>query len=154
MYTLGLASRMSLAMVRRIIGGLTAASMLVSVCAPALAVQDGAAGSRIELDLSRRQIRVLRSNGQVLGPWPVAIGDPSTPTPTGEFAILTKTVNPVYVSHSSGQRGRSWLAHRVRSEIVTWPFIAMDAVNSESMGLPGLIGFRFVLPSALVVSGC
>ena len=95
---------MSLAMVGRIVGGLTAAWMLVSVCAPALGVQDGAAGSRIELDLSRRQIRVLRSNGQVLGPWPVAIGDPSTPTPTGEFAILTKTVNPVYVSHSSGQR--------------------------------------------------
>jgi len=59
--------------------------------------------SRIVLDLTRRQIRVLRS-GQTLGPWPVAIGDPSTPTPTGEFAILTKTINPVYVSNQSGQR--------------------------------------------------
>jgi lipoprotein-anchoring transpeptidase ErfK/SrfK len=59
--------------------------------------------SRIVLDLSRRQIRVLRQ-GQMLGPWPVAIGDPSTPTPLGEFQILTKTANPVYVSHTSGQR--------------------------------------------------
>ena len=36
--------------------------------------------------------------------WPVAIGDPKTPTPVGEFAILNKKVNPVYVSTKSGQR--------------------------------------------------
>ena len=59
--------------------------------------------SRIVLDLRKRQISVLR-DGRRLGPWPVAIGDPKTPTPVGEFAILTKKVNPVYVSHKSGQR--------------------------------------------------
>ena len=63
----------------------------------------GPSSSRIVLDLGRRQIRVLRE-GQTLGPWPVAIGDPSTPTPTGDFEILTKKDNPVYVNHKSGQR--------------------------------------------------
>ena len=58
----------------------------------------GPSSLRIVLDLVLRQIRVLRE-GQILGPWPVAIGDPSTPTPIGEFEILTKKVNPIYVSN-------------------------------------------------------
>ena len=63
----------------------------------------GPSSLRIVLDLVLRQIRVLRE-GQILGPWPVAIGDPSTPTPIGEFEILTKKVNSIYVSNKSGQR--------------------------------------------------
>ncbi|MAI95197.1 MAG: L,D-transpeptidase [Synechococcus sp. MED650] len=59
--------------------------------------------SRIVLDLSKRQIKVLKGHQQ-LGPWPVAIGDPKTPTPKGEFSILAKKVNPVYVTTKSGQR--------------------------------------------------
>ena len=54
--------------------------------------------ARIVLDLKHRQIIVVRS-GRQLGPWPVAIGDPQTPTPRGDFSILTKKVNPVYVTH-------------------------------------------------------
>ena len=38
------------------------------------------------------------------GSWPVAIGDPKTPTPHGGFAIIRKEVNPIYVSNKSGQR--------------------------------------------------
>ena len=38
------------------------------------------------------------------GSWPVAIGDPKTPTPQGEFSILTKKIDPIYVSKKSGQR--------------------------------------------------
>ena len=41
---------------------------------------------------------------QQLGARPVAIGDTKTPTPKGEFAILNKKVNPIYVTHKSGQR--------------------------------------------------
>ena len=73
--------------------------------APAIAEEvanRGPSSLRIVLDLVLRQIRVLRE-GQILGPWPVAIGDPSTPTPIGEFEILTKKVNPIYVSNKSGQ---------------------------------------------------
>ena len=42
--------------------------------------------------------------GRMRGSWPVAIGDPKTPTPHGGFAILRKEVNPIYVSNKSGQR--------------------------------------------------
>ena len=43
-------------------------------------------------------------DGRMRGSWPVAIGDPKTPTPHGGFAILRKEVNPIYVSNKSGQR--------------------------------------------------
>ena len=59
--------------------------------------------TRIVLDLGRRQISVIRA-GQRLGPWPVAIGDPQTPTPKGTFSIVSKQVNPVYLSIKGGQR--------------------------------------------------
>ena len=59
--------------------------------------------SRIVLDLRRRQISVIRA-GQRLGPWPVAIGDPQTPTPKGTLSIVSKQVNPVYLSTKGGQR--------------------------------------------------
>ena len=59
--------------------------------------------TRIVLDLRRRQISVIPA-GQRLGPWPVAIGDPQTPTPKGKFSIVSKQVNPVYLSTKGGQR--------------------------------------------------
>ena len=68
-----------------------------------LALQRPARESRIVLDLSKRQITLVQG-GQRLGTWPVAIGDPKTPTPKGEFAILNKKVNPIYVTHKSGER--------------------------------------------------
>ena len=68
-----------------------------------LAMTSSPQDSRVVLDLRKRQISVIRGL-QRLGPWPVAIGDPKTPTPKGEFAIINKKVNPIYVSHKSGQR--------------------------------------------------
>ena len=68
-----------------------------------LALRKPAHASRIVLDLSKRQITLMRGEQQ-LGAWPVAIGDPKTPTPKGEFAILNKKVNQTYVTHKSGQR--------------------------------------------------
>ena len=59
--------------------------------------------TRIVLDLGRRQISVIRA-GQRLGPWAVAIGDAQTPTPKGTFTIVSKQVNPVYLSIKGGQR--------------------------------------------------
>ena len=59
--------------------------------------------NRIVLDLRRRQISVIRA-GQSLGPWPVAIGDPQTPTPKVTLSIVSKQVNPVYHSTKGGQR--------------------------------------------------
>lgn len=79
------------------------AALPVSAAAAELAMRRSSSSSRVVLDLSRREISVV-SGDRRLGPWPVAIGDPTTPTPQGEFAILTKKVNPVYVTHKNGQR--------------------------------------------------
>ncbi|MDM7938319.1 MAG: L,D-transpeptidase [Cyanobium sp. CZS 48M] len=59
--------------------------------------------SRILLALGKREIRLER-DGKVYGPWPVAIGDPATPTPLGTFNVINKVVNPQYVSTKSGQK--------------------------------------------------
>lgn len=56
----------------------------------------------IVLELGRRQISLL-DNGRVLGSWPVAVGDPSTPTPTGRFKVRNKVINPQYQSTRSGK---------------------------------------------------
>ena len=79
-----------------------ALAMAVPVRAEELALNTSLP-SRILLDLQRREISVLL-DGRMRGSWPVAIGDPKTPTPQGEFSILTKQMNPIYVSEKSGQR--------------------------------------------------
>jgi lipoprotein-anchoring transpeptidase ErfK/SrfK len=56
----------------------------------------------ILLELGKRQISLL-DNGKVLGSWPVAVGDPATPTPTGRFKVRNKVVNPQYQSTKSGK---------------------------------------------------
>ena len=60
------------------------------------------AETSIHLDLRQRRISVIRA-GQAIGRWPVAIGDPKTPTPTGVFRVETKLVNPQYESTKSGR---------------------------------------------------
>ena len=57
---------------------------------------------KIVLQLDKRTIS-LREDGKVLGSWPVAIGDPSTPTPVGRFSVQNKVVNPKYQSTKSGK---------------------------------------------------
>ena len=79
-----------------------ALAMAVPLRAQELALK-ASSPSRILLDLQRREISV-ELNGRRHGSWPVAIGDPKTPTPQGEFAILTKKINPIYVSEKSGSR--------------------------------------------------
>jgi lipoprotein-anchoring transpeptidase ErfK/SrfK len=58
--------------------------------------------AQIVLELGRRRISLI-DNGKVMGSWPVAIGDPATPTPTGRFQVLNKVVNPQYQSTKSGK---------------------------------------------------
>jgi lipoprotein-anchoring transpeptidase ErfK/SrfK len=57
---------------------------------------------QIVLELGKRTISLLE-NGRTLGSWPVAVGDPATPTPTGRFAVRNKVVNPQYQSTTSGK---------------------------------------------------
>jgi len=56
----------------------------------------------IVLELGKRTISLVDS-GKVLGRWPVAIGDPATPTPIGRYNIRNKVVNPQYQSTKSGK---------------------------------------------------
>jgi lipoprotein-anchoring transpeptidase ErfK/SrfK len=83
---------------------------------PAAAPKPSAAGSpvaapstaavtsnrQILLELGRRTISLVE-DGKVLGSWPVAIGEATTPTPTGTFAVRNKVVNPQYQSTKSGK---------------------------------------------------
>ena len=54
------------------------------------------------LELGSRTISLLEG-GVVQGSWPVAIGDPQTPTPLGAYKIRNKIVNPRYESTKSGK---------------------------------------------------
>lgn len=56
----------------------------------------------ILLELGKRTISLVE-DGRVLRSWPVAVGDPATPTPTGRFAVRNKVVNPQYQSTKSGK---------------------------------------------------
>jgi lipoprotein-anchoring transpeptidase ErfK/SrfK len=81
------------------------ASAVPPAPAPAAAPATTAAvtsNRQILLELGRRTISLLE-DGKVLGSWPVAIGDPVTPTPTGTFAVRNKVVNPQYQSTKSGK---------------------------------------------------
>ena len=61
--------------------------------------------TRIVLDLRTREVKVLFGRRQ-LGPWPVAIGAPETPTPHGEFRIIQKVINPIYTATRQGRKIR------------------------------------------------
>jgi len=56
----------------------------------------------IVLNLSKRTISLM-DGATVIGSWPVAIGDPATPTPTGRFKVQNKVINPQYQSTDSGK---------------------------------------------------
>lgn len=56
----------------------------------------------ILLELGKRTISLVEG-GRVVSSWPVAVGDPSTPTPTGTFKVRNKVVNPQYQSTKSGK---------------------------------------------------
>ena len=69
---------------------------------PTAASATQASTREIVLQLSKRTIS-LRENGKVISSWPVAIGNPSTPTPVGRFTVQNKVVNPKYQSTKSGK---------------------------------------------------
>lgn len=56
----------------------------------------------IYIDLLNRRL-TLFDGQQAAGQYPVAIGKPETPTPTGSFTILNKVVNP------GGALGTRWM---------------------------------------------
>ena len=57
---------------------------------------------RIEVNLSLRRLQLFRG-AELINTYPVAIGKPSTPTPTGSYHITRKIVNP------GGVLGTRWM---------------------------------------------
>ena len=111
--------------------------------------QSAMAATRIHLDLSQRRISVIR-NGQSIGRWPVAIGDPKTPTPTGVFRVETKLVNPRYESTKSGRvhpvtGPSSPLGHR---------WIGFLHRGDDQFGIHGTPWPQWVKIRAAVSNGC
>ena len=53
-------------------------------------------GHRILLvSIQDRQLAVIE-NGKVIGRFPIAVGAPTSPSPTGEFQIVSRVSNPTY----------------------------------------------------------
>ena len=107
------------------------------------------ADKRSLLNLGRRQISVVRQ-GQTLGPWPVAIGDPKTPTPSGMFKVENMMINPQYQSTKSGKvhpkRGpQSPLGHR---------WIGFLRSGPNQFGIHGTPWPHWVKTRAAVSNGC
>jgi lipoprotein-anchoring transpeptidase ErfK/SrfK len=82
--------------------GLPASSTPGPAAAPAPATAAISGNREILLELGKRTISLVE-NGKVMSSWPVAVGDPATPTPTGTFKVRNKVVNPQYQSTKSGK---------------------------------------------------
>lgn len=81
----------------------TAASGITPMSLPAPVTTTAISSTRrVLLELGRRTISLYEGDKK-LGSWPVAIGDPATPTPTGSFKIRNKVINPQYQSTKSGK---------------------------------------------------
>ena len=134
-----------------LLAGLLAGSVAPCLAAEPveLALRKPAHASRIVLDLSKRQISLMRGEQQ-LGAWPVAIGDPKTPTPKGEFAILNKKVNPTYVTHQSGHRREL----RGPSSPIGDHYMAFHRNGRGEFGIHGTAWPHWVQIRAAVSLGC
>ena len=148
---MGLVRLMKWSLVPVLVGGALMGCGLPSLSAEAaeVALQRAPRESRIVLDLSKRQISLVRGE-QRLGSWPVAIGDPKTPTPRGEFAILTKKVNPIYVTHKSGQRREL----RGPSSPIGDRYMAFHRNGRGEFGIHGTAWPHWVQIRAAVSLGC
>ena len=148
---MGLVGLMKWSLVPALLPGLLAVA--VSPCLAAepaeLALRRPARESRMVLDLSKRRITLVRGEQQ-LGSWPVAIGDPKTPTPKGEFAILNKKVDPIYVTHKSGQRQEL----RGPSSPIGDRYMAFHRNGRGEFGIHGTAWPHWVQIRAAVSLGC
>ena len=147
----GLVRLVKWSLVPALLAGLLAGTLSSAVSANPVevALQRSPRESRIVLDLSQRRISLVRGD-QRLGSWPVAIGDPKTPTPKGEFAILNKKVNPIYVTHKSGQRREL----RGPSSPIGDRYMAFHRNGRGEFGIHGTAWPHWVQIRAAVSLGC
>ena len=84
------------------------------------------------------------------GRWPVAIGDPSTPTPTGLFQVESKLENPRYQSTKSGK------VHPVTGPASPWDIDGSGFLQQgpNQFGIHGTPWPHWVKIRAAVSNGC
>ena len=101
--------------------------------------------TEILLDLSQREIALVR-DGKAVSRWPVVIGAPETPTPVGRFKVQTKVVNPVYQSTATGQvKGVGALGYR---------WLGFHNQGANAFGIHGTPWPWWVDARAAVSHGC
>ena len=147
----GLVHLMKWSFMAALLAGLLAGS--VSPCLAAepeeLALRKPARESRIVLDLSKRQIPSCGASSSLApGLWRSEI--PKPPTPKGEFAILNKKVNPIYVTHKSGQRREL----RGPSSPIDDRYMAFHRNGRGEFGIHGTAWPHWVQIRAAVSLGC
>ena len=105
-----------------------------AVPAPAATTAAATATSnrKIVLELGKRTIS-LWEGSKVLGKWPVAIGDPETPTPKGLFSIRNKVINPQYQSTKTGKNNPTIGANGPLGD--RW--IGFHATSKDQFGIHG-----------------
>jgi lipoprotein-anchoring transpeptidase ErfK/SrfK len=103
----------------------------------------------ILLELRSRTIHLVE-NGVKVRSWPVAIGDPSTPTPTGTFKVENKVTNPRYQSTSSGKVNPAVGPNAPLGD--RWIGFKMSGLNQY--GIHGTPWPHWVQTRAAVSNGC
>ncbi|MFW6035390.1 MAG: L,D-transpeptidase family protein [Halothermotrichaceae bacterium] len=75
-------------------------------------------GYHLYLELNSRKL-MLKKNSQIINSYPIAIGKPSTPTPTGDFQIINKILNPGGVLGSRWMKF-TWREHGIHGTNQPW----------------------------------
>ncbi|MGH7724136.1 MAG: L,D-transpeptidase [Candidatus Eiseniibacteriota bacterium] len=90
---------------------------------------------RVVINVPARRLRLVRGN-ELVRAYPVAVGRPDSPTPTGQFRILQKTKDPTWAP--KGRKPvppgpQNPLGHR-------WMRISEDGYGIHATNEPGSIG--------------
>lgn len=76
---------------------LAASGVSAQVAAPSAQRAGQAAGRRIVVSIPDRKLALLE-DGRVLKVYPIAVGTPQSPSPTGAFKIVNRLTDPTYYS--------------------------------------------------------
>lgn len=101
-----------------------------------LVAQEIVVWRRIVVDIPNCRVAVIE-NGQIVRIYPVAVGAPATPSPTGEFYVVTRITNPTwYAPHKVVPPGK---ANPLGTR---WIGLSVRGYGIHGTNRPGSIGHR------------
>lgn len=109
------------------------------------------AGVSIKIDLKDRFLYLIDRKEETVvikGKYPIAIGDPNSPTPTGSFKIMRKENKPVY-KNKSGKNYPPGADSPVGSRLMTFHIIEKGEFSIHGTPWPVWVKTR-----AAVTGGC